>query len=74
MNVTGTLNQCSLHAGGIDTLSDLDILLVEDDEDDYILTLDLCDQAYGDQYSLTWEKSCQSNGAFKDDQLQCLHD
>ena len=34
----------------------LSVLLVEDDEDDYLLTLDLFDEAYGKQYSLTWSR------------------
>ena len=32
----------------------LQVLLIEDDEDDYLLTLDLFDRAYGKSYSLTW--------------------
>lgn len=42
---------------GIDTQTGLKVLLVEDDEDDYLLTLELFDRAYGDQYSLTWENN-----------------
>ncbi len=36
---------------------DISVLLIEDDEDDYLLTRDLFEQAYGHHYSLTWESN-----------------
>ena len=37
----------------------LSIILIEDDEDDYLITQDLLDEAYGKNYSLTWINSAK---------------
>lgn len=41
-------------------LTDLSVLLIEDDEDDYLLTVDLLDEVYGKGYSLTWLSDASS--------------
>ena len=37
-----------------DPANHLKVLLIEDDQDDYALTLELLQEAYGDDFSLTW--------------------